>query len=625
MAEDGSRANALMTACETLRRRQSAVFAELLDFLPGLDGPAAVASDQLRDALLHADHPFLIVFVGPFGAGKSSIINALTGCGDLMPAGVTPTTDHISILRYGEQRETMQSDGGLTSVFYPAPLLKRVSLVDTPGLESVFRRHEDITRNFLHRADVVFLVMLATQAMTAQNLAYLQQLKRYGTRVIVLVNQIDLLSEDEARSVLGFVREESRARLESEPEVWPLSARLGQDAWRAGALDETTWRESGLQRIVQYVDGQLDDVERMRQKLRTPLQIARHVVQVADETLRDNLSATERCTNIAANIEEQMVAQRRDQEAALERAVAEADARLEQTGNNVRATVRGLYRVSRGADLFRRGLMELLGLGGLTRRAGGRSYVEHVFTREQARTPLGELPAIAARIGLLLEGQDMRDLDDLVVYARREQDALPPALQAKMIGDLHRPQSYDRSALDGMPDRLAALLDDANWPDTEALDRRLRNSGLYLVVYVILLLITGVFISQVLSVEPELALLLLAIPLFIVAGFLTLPLRGRALARQQDMLLQDLRERYCATLREMALQQVERGMQMRRNAVAPLLRLVTAQSQLHQAQRKRLRQAVRELDAIEAALPSLGAGDLVQRARQLVRSDDAGE
>ena len=78
------------------------------------------------------------------------------------------------------------------------------------------------------------------------------------------------------------------------------------------------------------------------------------------------------------------------------------------------------------------------------------------------------------------------------------------------------------------------------------------------------------------------------------------------------------------TLRETGLQQVERGMQLRRDAVAPLTRLVTAQSQLHRAQRTRLQDAARELDAIEAELPTLGATGLLQRARQIAGGDDAG-
>lgn len=624
MAEDRSDANALIAAYDTIRRRQSAVIAGLLERLPRLDALPPGAMEQLRDALLHADHPFLIVLAGPFSAGKSSIINALTGRGDLMPVGVTPTTDHISILRYGEQHEVLESEGGVTSVFYPSPLLKKVSFVDTPGLESVFRGHEEITRNFLHRADIVFLVMLATQAMTAQNLAYLQQLKRYGTRVIVLVNQIDLLSEEEARSVLYFVREETRAQLESEPEVWPLSARDGQEAWRSGTLDAAAWRASGMQRIVHYVDLQLGDVARLRQKLRTPLQITRNVLRVAEETLGQNQAATRRCENIAANVDEQLLAQRRDLEQAAARVVDAAGVGLDEAGANVRQAIQELYRSGRAPDLFRRGLLELVGLGGLTRRDAGRSYVERRFTTTQVRAPLESLPAIHARLGPRLEGQDLQDLDDLVEYARRELDSLPQAIRDKLIGELRLPQTYDRRALATLPAKLEALVVVSRWPDTELLDRQLRNTGLYLVVYEVLLLVTAIFVSQVLSAEPALLFLLLALPLLAIAGVVMLPLRGRALARQQAARLQALRDEYCATLRETAQQQVERSMQLRRDAVAPLTRLVTAQTQLHRAQRARLQDAARELDAIEAELPTLGGEGLLQRARQMIGADDAG-
>ncbi len=620
MQEDSDRP---MSQYEVLRRRQSAVISSLLEFLPRLDDLPAEVIDQLRDALLHADHPYLAVLLGPFGAGKSSIINALTGRLDLMPVGVTPTTDHISILRYGEQEETLETDAGVTSVFFPSPLLQKVSFVDTPGLESVFRGHEEITRRFLHRADIVFLVMLATQALTAKNLEYLQQLKRYGTRVKVIVNQIDLLSEEELRTVLNFVREECRVEMESEPEIWPLSARMGQDAWRAGALDDQAWRASGMQRIVSYVDVQLGDEDRLRQKLRTSLQITGNVLRQAEDVLRSNQAATMNCENIAANIEEQLLAQRRDQEAALERIVADVDDFMGDAGARVHEALRELYAAGRAPDLLRRGFLELIGLGGLTRR-GGQSYVERQFAGEHLLSPLSELKAISGRAGPHMEGQDIQDMDDLVTYARRELESLPPGIQQKMIGDLSLPQEYDRRTLDVLPARLDSLLQEADWPDVEVLDRHLRNTGLYLVVFEILLLVMAFFLSQVFKAESEFLFLLLLVPLIALGGLLLLPLRGQAIAAAQDARLLALREQYTDLLREVTRQQLERGMQLRRDAVAPLMRLVSAQAQLHHAQRTRLQDARRELDAIEADLPSLGTEGLLNKARQFVGSEDGG-
>ena len=611
MAKDG---NALTSDRDTLRRRQGLVIAAMLDYLPGLDNLPAEATDQLRDALLHADHPFLIVLVGPFSSGKSSIINALMGRGDLMPVGVTPTTDHISILRHGEQEETLQSDAGVTSVFFPSPLLGKVSFVDTPGLDSVFRGHEEMTRGFLHRADVVFLVMPATQALTARNIEYLQQLKRYGTRVIVLLNQIDLLSDGEARKVLDFVREESRIQLESEPEVWPLSARQGQEAWRAGTLDEEAWRASGMHRIVAWVDDQLADRERLRQKLRTSLQITRNVLRQAEAALDKNQEVTRHCEAIAANMEEQLLAQRRDQEAAVERIVVELGESFDRAGASVNAMAGGLFRVGRTPDLLRRGLLELIGLGGLTRR-GGVSYVQREFLASNLDKPLAEPGRVSARLAPRLEGQDMQDLDDLVTYALRELESLPAVIQAKLIGRPALPQSYDRRVMDRLPGTLDDLVSDANWPDTEALDRQLRNAGLYLAVYEIILLVIAFTLSQVYQADPALLALLLLTPLLALAGLLSLPFRGRSIVRDLDSQRQALRDRYCAALREASRQQLERSMQMRRDALAPLLRLVTAQTQLQQTQRAKLQEFAQELDSIEAGLVALGARGPLPRQR----------
>ena len=99
----------------------------------------------------------------------------------------------------------MYSGGEADTVFHPSPLLKKVSFVDTPGLESIFREHEETTRKFLHRSDAVMLIMLATQVMTARNVEYLQLLQEYGKKVVILINQVDLLTPDESDTVLQYV------------------------------------------------------------------------------------------------------------------------------------------------------------------------------------------------------------------------------------------------------------------------------------------------------------------------------------------------------------------------------------------------------------------------------------
>ena len=211
---------------ETIRRKEHEVITDLLDVLPRIETVGEDRITQVRDALFHADNPFLMVFVGPFSSGKSSILNALLSR-DLLRVGPTPTTDRITILRWGEDSERMSSGGDVDTVFHPSPLLKKVSFVDTPGTESIFREHEQTTRKFLHRSDVVFMVLPSMQAMSAKNLEVLQELKQYGKNIIILINQSDLLDDEQVDDVRQYVQEQSQSRLGYKPDVWFVSAKYG--------------------------------------------------------------------------------------------------------------------------------------------------------------------------------------------------------------------------------------------------------------------------------------------------------------------------------------------------------------------------------------------------------------
>ena len=54
----------------------------------------------VRDALTQLDELFMLVVVGEFNSGKSSIVNALLG-GRFLAEGILPTTNEISVLKWG--------------------------------------------------------------------------------------------------------------------------------------------------------------------------------------------------------------------------------------------------------------------------------------------------------------------------------------------------------------------------------------------------------------------------------------------------------------------------------------------------------------------------------------------
>lgn len=602
----------LATEYEAIRRREYELINTLLTVLPKVDSLSEERIAQVRDALFHADHPFLIVFVGPFSSGKSSLINALLGQEDLLTVGPVPTTDRISILRWGEEAQVMSSGSDVNTVFHPSALLKKVSFVDTPGLESVFKQHEDTTRKFLHRSDVVMLVMLATQAMTARNLEYLQTLKEYGKRVIVLINQADLLTVEEAETVRDYVIDQSASRLGYKPDVWLVSARKGLAAHSGGTLDKVAWEASGLVNVEMYVDRQLSDIARLRQKLQTPLQIIQNVNQVALSAVRSNQAALDHYQSINDNIQLQLSAARRDQDKIIRETNDQISTHFGEAAMRGSEVIQDVFRFSRAFGSVGRGVLELVGLAGLFKRARGASYTRLALERKKAFEPLAEIPAVVDRLGPRLEGKDVQDIDDLVKYARREIDALPSAMRDKVIGSIHVPLSYDRVALQQIRPDLERIEDEARTIETDKLDQALSNTLIFLAVWELLLVIFGVaFIAGFDTItgldKPEQTILVLIVLMALgLAGLAIMPLRGRMLESTYTNRLLKLQNRYIETLSKAADKQVAYGMQIRTDAIAPLTRLVAAQTELQTEQLNKLQAAEQEMVGIEAALTSMG-------------------
>ncbi|MEL6403977.1 MAG: dynamin family protein [Chloroflexota bacterium] len=597
---------------EIIRRREYELITDMLDILPRIDNLGEQRIGQVRDAMFHADHPYLMVLVGPFSSGKSSIINALLGEEDFLKIGPTPTTDRISILRWGEDAQNMGTAGGADTVFYPSPLLRKVSFVDTPGLESVFQEHEETTRKFLHRADVVLLVMLATQAMSQRNLEYMKMFKEYGKKVIIVISQADLISAEERETVEKYVREQSKDKLGVELEIWFISALKGIEARQGEELDKDLWRESGLQNFEEYVNKQLSDADRLRQKLQTPLQIVQTVHQGALDAVRNNQSTFDRYRNITENIEQQLTAQKSEQEKTVRDVNAEVETRFRLTGERSADAILEIFQFSRALSSLGRGIMELFGLARLLRRDSTPSYMEAVFNRYHVFEPIDEIPDEVAKLAPRLEGQDMQDLDDLVKYGNKEIQKLPADMKEKVIGTIQAPATYDRSFLQDIRNELDDIEREAKAVETEKLESVRRNTLVYLAVWELFMIISIVgliygwsFVDSLMEV-PLATISLLILLGAALLGFAALPLRGRTIHTEYVNRLLKLQARYTDVLTKAADKQIEHGMQLRRETIVPLTRLVDAQARIQDEQLEKLQKNEQNITKIEAALNALG-------------------
>jgi len=192
----------------------------------GLDALARVGLETkpLKQALLDLDGPFLLVVVGEFNSGKSSLLNALLG-GDFLKEGVTPTTDRINLIGYGPEPKLEPHSPELVLIQLPHPMLKDVRLVDTPGTNAILQHHQVLTEKFLPRADLIFCVTSADRPFTQSEANFLSFIRAWGKKVVIVINKMDLLTEPELQQVLEFVKKGADQTLGQVPPIFTVSAR----------------------------------------------------------------------------------------------------------------------------------------------------------------------------------------------------------------------------------------------------------------------------------------------------------------------------------------------------------------------------------------------------------------
>ena len=288
------------------------------DALVQSDG-ARADLDRLASLVNEMDELFLLVVVGEYNSGKSTFINALLG-DEVFAMGDLPTTRAISILRYGEPGPPEAIGEHLQLYHYPLEVLRDLDIVDTPGTNSIERMEEEITREFVPRADLVLFVTSLLQPLTASELDFLTHIRQWGKKVVFVVNGIDRRnSEEQLDRVRDYLAREVTARLGgSTPSIYFISAlhalreKLAAGTGRTPpgpATDSTTPdlrnEYSALER---YVLETLRETERVRLKLLTPLGTLRHVLSGNVAALDARLKVVHEDARVLSSIREQLAA-----------------------------------------------------------------------------------------------------------------------------------------------------------------------------------------------------------------------------------------------------------------------------------------------------------------------------
>ncbi len=281
--------------------------------LARLDAPNADLG-LIGNALAQLEELFLMVVVGEFNAGKSAVINALLG-DDYLPEGVVPTTSELVLIRHSDAAEQPDADRGMAVRRLPVPWLQEVNLVDTPGTNAVIRHHQELTEHFVPRSDLVLFVTSADRPFSESERAFLQQIRDWGKKVVIVVNKIELLTaEAEQREVLEFVRRNAHELLGVAPAIFAVSARLALAAKLQGvsAADSSDWERSQFGALEQYILDFLDAGERVRLQLSNPIGIAAALIANYQDVISQRQALLKGDFRALDDIDQQLAAYQND-------------------------------------------------------------------------------------------------------------------------------------------------------------------------------------------------------------------------------------------------------------------------------------------------------------------------
>jgi len=532
--------------------------------------------EALSQARRQLDELFLLVIVGEFNSGKSAFINALLG-EPFLPEGVTPTTAEIHLLRHGNADRYVNTDG-VVVLSHPAEWLRDINLVDTPGTNAVIQRHQEITEAFIPRSDLVLFVTSADRPFSESERMFLTHIRDWGKKVVVVINKIDLLdSEADVEQVVGFVRENAQTLLGLRPEVFPLSARLALRAKTTppGPERDALWERSRFAPLEAYILHTLDESERIRLKLLSPLGVAQRLTRQYLEVTHSRQALLSEDIEALETIEAQLAAYEADMRRDFRYHLSHIDNVLHEM------TMRGMDFFD---EMIRFG--RLLDLLNTERVRGEFDRIVIADTVSQIESHVNEM------INWLVD-QDFRQWQAVMEYVNRRAAQHEDRIVGRVGGAF---ESRRRDLLDSVG---RAAQEVVRSYDHQRQAHEIATSVQAAVAQTALVEVgavgLGALLVKILATTLADVTGLLAAGAVAAFGLYVLPARRRKAKKELRTRVDELRGRLADVLTRQFEQELSRSLARIRDAIAPYTRFV-------QSEREKLAQIESDLHQVEADL-----------------------
>lgn len=248
---------------------KSQYFKQTLDLI--IELTEKISHDSLKQVVEEikdrVETPFTFVIVGEVKAGKSSFVNALLDAGrEICKVAPSPMTDTIQQILFDEEEHIEMVNPFLKKIFLDVEILKEISIVDTPGTNTIVDHHQEITERFIPFSDLIVFVFEAKNPYRQSAWEFFDYINdEWRRKVVFVLQQKDLLNaEDLAINVEGVTKQAIEKGIKN-PQVFAVSAKMEIEGQHS---------DSGYPRLRKYIEDNITGGKAPELKLQNNIETA---------------------------------------------------------------------------------------------------------------------------------------------------------------------------------------------------------------------------------------------------------------------------------------------------------------------------------------------------------------
>ena len=244
----------------------------LAGVMAGIGALAAETGTELTDPVDLADGlglPFVFIVCGEVNAGKSALFNGLFGH-DLCKMSTLPETKVVAWYQFGPTAAEVPVVPLLEERYRPLGFLRDFHLIDTPGINSAVKGHQQITDRLLPVAELVMFVLPVSNPWGSGTWNVISRLpEAVLEKVVLVIQQCDRVTPADIGVILGHMRELSKQRLGREVPTFAVSAKLAFEAKQGVSVDGRRLAASGFPALEAHIATRVCDAPERQAKLET--------------------------------------------------------------------------------------------------------------------------------------------------------------------------------------------------------------------------------------------------------------------------------------------------------------------------------------------------------------------